>query len=138
MKKGCIIFVGIVLFLSIFLAGCEEKATNVEDGFENIEFESNVTKLVYCKLNFVTDNNVIIRAEVEYLLKNIVDRVLNLRIIAEFYDDDNNLLYISEPHTLENMPIGYQESEILASNIIKYNGDFAGIVDYVKLVVNER
>jgi len=138
MKKVCIIFVVIVLFLSIFLAGCEEKATDVGNGFENILFESNVAKLAHGKVTFVKDNNVIIRTEVEFLLKNIVDRVVNLRIIAEFYDNDNNLLYISEPHTIENMPIDYQESEILASNIIKYSGDFASIVDYVKLIVTEQ
>jgi hypothetical protein len=137
-KKGCLVIITII-FLPVFFAGCvEDTSTDVENNFDNIEFESEVTELIYGRLNYVKDNNIVIRTELEYLLKNIAGKVLNLKIVAEFYDSDNNLLYTAPQHTIDNMPVNYQETDILASNILSYDGEFTDIVDHVKLVVTER
>ena len=136
MKKGCLIFVTIILI--VFLTGCFESSTEVEEDDNNIQFESDVVDLIYTKLNFVKDNNIIIRTEIEFLLKNIAGRVLNLRIIGEFYDKDNNLLYSDNTHTMDYMPVDYEETELLAANIISYSGEDASLVDHVKLTVIER
>ena len=133
-KKGCILFI-LLLFLLVFLSGCQEqKSINVNEGFENIELESDLVKLVYGNFSIVKDKNVIIRAEVEYLLKNIAGRDVRLNVTVDFYDKENNLLFKS-PYKEIDLPKDYEEQIV---NTAVYDGDFVSEVEHAKIIVEER
>lgn len=133
-KKGCILFI-LLLFLLVFLSGCQEqKSINVDEGFENIELESDLVKLVYGNFSIVKDKNVIIRAEVEYLLKNIAGRDVRLNVAVDFYDKENNLLFKS-PYKEIDLPKDYEEQIV---NTAVYDGDFVSEVEHAKIIVEER
>ena len=132
-KKGCILSV-FLLFSLIFLGGCQEqKSTNVNASFDNIELISDLVKLAYGNLSIVKDRTVVTRAEVEYLLKNIAGRDVRLKVTVEFYDKENNLLFKS-PYKEIDLPVGYEEKLV---NTATYDGDFVSEVDHVKIVVEE-
>jgi len=133
-KKGCILFI-LLLFLLVFLSGCQEqKSINVNEDFENIELESDLVKLVYGNFSIVKDKNVIIRAEVEYLLKNIAGRDVRLNVAVDFYDKENNLLFKS-PYKEIDLPKDYEEQIV---NTAVYDGDFVSEVEHAKIIVEER
>ena len=133
-KKGCILFI-LLLFLLVFLSGCQEqKSINVDEDFENIELESDLVKLVYGNFSIVKDKNVIIRAEVEYLLKNIAGRDVRLNVAVDFYDKENNLLFKS-PYKEIDLPKDYEEQIV---NTAVYDGDFVSEVEHAKIIVEER
>ena len=133
-KKGCIISI-LLLVLLVFLSGCQEqKSINVDEGFENIELESDLVKLVYGNFSIVKDKNVIIRAEVEYLLKNIAGRDVRLNVAVDFYDKENNLLFKS-PYKEIDLPKDYEEQIV---NTAVYDGDFVSEVEHAKIIVEER
>ena len=133
-KKGCILFI-LLLFLLVFLSGCQEqKSINVNEDFENIELESDLVKLVYGNFSIVKDKNVIIRAEVEYLLKNIAGRDVRLNVTVDFYDKENNLLFKS-PYKEIDLPKDYEEQIV---NTAVYDGDFVSEVEHAKIIVEER
>jgi len=132
-KKGCIISI-LLLVLLVFLSGCQEqKSINVNEDFENIELESDLVKLVYGNFSIVKDKNVIIRAEVEYLLKNIAGRDVRLNVAVDFYDKENNLLFKS-PYKEIDLLKDYEEQIV---NTAVYDGDFVSEVEHVKIIVEE-
>ena len=132
-KKGCLIFTTIAL--AVFLTGClEQSATDADNDSQNVILESNIVELAYAKLNPVKENNVVKRVEVEYRLKNIVDRRLYLNVYVQFYDDEGNLITTSGVKNI-NLPPNYEES---LSNIVSYDGEFTSQVDYARLLIEER
>jgi hypothetical protein len=127
----------IVILLTCLLSGCQEQEATSTNNFENIEFESDVFELINGSLDFVELNNVIIRAEAKYMFKNIADRnVYGVKVIAEFYDKDNNLIYTGGPKNF-SLPIGYTETGLSPANVISYTGDRVKEVDYVRILAFE-
>ena len=90
MKKNVIVVIfGSILLISI-LCGCT--GTQVENEFENI-FESDVTKLLEYDMEELKDREgrvgqVIVNGKIE----NIVDRKIDVKITARFYDINDNYL----------------------------------------------
>jgi len=122
------------MFLLVFLSGCQEqKSTEVNENFENIELESDLVKLAYGNFSIIKDKNVVMRAEVEYLLKNIAGRDIRLKVTVEFYDKEDNLLFRS-PYKEIDLPADYEEKLV---NTATYDGDFVSEVDHVKIVAEE-
>jgi hypothetical protein len=134
-NKIWIIIVAIILIVSISI-GCFEQATTV-DKSDNIFFESEVVKLYNYSLNFIEDEEEIIRVEVQYLFINIVPRDVVIQVTAEFYDKDDNLLGTGPRREIELLR-GYREQGISPANIIPYdNEENVAKVEYVKLTAVE-
>lgn len=138
MKKiTCLLIIAIVISV-VFLSGCEQKGTEVERP-KLITLDSKVVTLVYSSLNFSKDGSgKVIRADVEYLFKNIANKVITIEVFAKFYDKNNNLLATGGPKEIGPLPVGYTEQNILGANTISYSGEDAFKVDHVTLVVKEK
>jgi len=135
--KKLVIIALIFLLIGIF-SGCQKReATDVNTIPENIEFESDLLELTYANIVFHRDGDVVLRTEVQYLFKNIAKRVLNITVIAEFYDKNDKLLFTGGPKFLEYLPIDYVETEVFPPNTITYTGIDAKDVDHVKIIVTE-
>ncbi len=136
-KINWILIISIMLSIG-FLSGCQEQATTTDDNISNkIQLESEVVRLVHAKLIPKTDNSKLISMGVEYLFKNIAGRTVNIEVTAEFYDQENKLLYTSEPRQIENLPKDYVEQNIAPTNIISYSGEEINTVDHVKIIAEE-
>ena len=138
MKKINWILVCVVILFVGFLSGCQEQSTTTENNISNkIELESDVVGLTYANINQHTAGSQTVQVDVEYLLKNIADRIINIEITAEFYDENNNLIYTGGPKYMTNLPVGYAETNILPVNIISYSGEDAYKIDHIKIIVEE-
>jgi hypothetical protein len=131
MKKQLWLIITIIILVVTVSIGCFEQATKV-DKPDNIIFESDVVKLYNSSLNFIEYEGEVLRVEVEYLFINIAPRDIIIRVTAEFYDANDNLLGIGPKRTLELLR-GYQERGVSPANIIEYDKENAGDVSYVKL-----
>jgi hypothetical protein len=126
-----------IISILIFFSGCtEQEAANLNNYPENIEFESDIVNLVYAEIEEYRESGKLLRLDVKYLFENIAERVISFKVNVEFYDADNNLLSKSGAKTIENMPIGYKEGQVLAANIISYDDD-VDLVHHVKIAVEE-
>jgi hypothetical protein len=128
-----------VISLVLLLCGCQEKTkTDKSNIDENIELESDVVELVYADLIQNKDNGEVISVDVEYLFRNIAGRTINFNVTAEFYDEDNNRLYIGGPKIFKGIIENYTETVVLeGTNIISYNDVNASKVDHVKIIARE-
>ena len=135
MKKYLWFIVTIIILVVSISIGCFEKAVKVEDS-DNIIFESEVVKLYNSSLNFIENEGEIVRVEVEYLFINIAPRDITIRVTAEFYDKNDNLLGIGPKRVLDLLR-GYQEMGVSPANIITYDKENAEDVSYVKLTAVE-
>jgi len=137
-KIPCLLVITIVITIA-FLSGCEQKGTEVENSSKLITLDSKVVELIYSSLNFTKDHSGnIVRADVEYLFKNIAGGVITIKIFVEFYDKNNNLLATGGPKEIGPLPKGYQEQGVSPANIISYDGKDAAKVDHVKIIANEK
>jgi hypothetical protein len=137
MNKKKIIITIIVLFSIVFLSGCQEEE-NVNAFPENISLESDIIELVYAELVEHLESGNVKQVDVQYLLKNAVDRTISFNLIADFYDEENNLLY-SGQRSFENIFEGYTETVISPlTNVISYSDVNASKVDRVTLRTEER
>lgn len=135
-KKWLIILV--IIILICFFAGCEESETVTVDGVsDNIKLDSSVVELVKSDLNKITEGEKVLRVEAKFLFRNIADRAININIQAEFFDENNNLLYTGGPNKIESIPAGWSETDYSPMNIITYNGLDAVKVDNARLTVWE-
>lgn len=138
MKKINWVLVCIVMLFVGFLSGCQEESAPTENNIsDKIELESDIVELVYANINQHTDGTKTVQVDVEYLFKNIVDRIISIEITAEFYDENNNSIYTGGPKHMTNLPVGYVETNILPINKISYSGEDAYKVDHVKIIVEE-
>ena len=135
MKRNLwLIIVAILLIVSISI-GCFEQATTINKP-DNVIFESDVVKLYNYSLNFIEDDGEIIRVEVQYLFINIAPRDIKIKVTAEFYDKNDNLLGIGPKREMELLR-GYTEKGISPANIISYDDEDVAEVEYVKLTAVE-
>jgi len=87
-------------------------------------------------LIFHKDDNKIIRVEVNYLFRNLLNEQVELEITVEFYDKNDNLLHTGGPKYIDLPPL-YSEANILPANSIDYLGENVELVDYVEIVVKK-
>ena len=135
MKKYLWLIITTIILVVNVSIGCFEQAATV-DNPDNIIFESDVVKLYNSSLNFIENEGKIIRVEVEYLFINIAPRDIIIRVTAEFYDKNDNLLGTGPKRTLELLR-GYQEMGVSPANIIEYDKENVEDVSYVKLTAVE-
>ena len=132
MEKGLVssmVYLGVIIF--IFLSGSSVR--DVEASYHNkVLLDSDVVEFVYVSLNRTIDT-----VTVSWLFHNIANRTLNLSIIAEFYDENGNILF-TKTNELLKFPANYTEHILLPANKIIYNGEFTSKVDYVILHVMEK
>ena len=136
LKKLFIVF-SFISLTAVCLSGClEQNNKNSGPVIENVELESNdLVTLAYGKLTLYKEDDVVLRAKVDYRLKNIANRVLNLNVTVEFYDKNDTLVNVSETRWIENLRIGYTEAQV---NSAVYDGENVSKVDHAKIVVVER
>lgn len=135
MDKKLIIL--IILLLTILTSGCQEEKTENNIIPDNIKLESDVVDLIFADFIEHKDREKTNRIEVQFLFKNIVNRIIDIKVYVEFYDKEDNLLNTS--YSKEGTyPPGYYD-EILNPlwSTILYDGDDADKVEYVKIVVKE-
>ena len=87
----CIFLLGIVIFISITLCGCQ--SNQVEDNTYEDIFESDVVTLINYSLDLNENKSgVITKATINGIIKNSVDRKISVNITAEFYNNNDYLL----------------------------------------------
>ena len=141
-----LIIISCVISTVAMLMGCTSIDPNTEDNFENISLESSVVELANASLIIHEDKDytedlepimVIQKVDVEYLFKNIAGRTINVTVNVEFYDIDNNLLYVGGPKIIHNLLKDYTERTKTEANIISYSGSNVADVDHAKIIVVE-
>ena len=131
-------FVLIIFLLVSFFAGCEEsESVKLDELSGDIKIDSNIVELVKSELNKVTEGDKVLRVEAKFLFKNIADRIININIKAEFFDENDNLIYTGGPNKIESMPKDWSDTDYSPMNIITYDGIEAINVDHVRLTVWE-
>lgn len=137
-KKIPILILISVILAVISLSGCEQKGAEVQNSSKLIALDSRVVELAYSSLNFTKDSSGnIIRADVEYLFKNIANKPVDVQVFVKFYDKNDNLLATGGPKEI-NLPEGYTEQIISPANIISYDGKDAAKVDHVTITAKEK
>jgi len=139
MKKiPCLLVITIIITIA-FLSGCEQKGAEVGNNAKLITLDSTVVELVYSSLNFTKDGSgKVIRADVEYLFKNLVDRFITVKVFVNFYDRNNNLLATGGPKYIQLRERPWTDTGIAPANIITYDGEDAAKVDHATIVANEN
>ena len=90
MKKRTIALFIIVLIASIFLCGCENQGTQVDD---DNKFISNEVKMTDYKIEYLKDSNGDIgRVTIEGNIENIINENYDLVLIGKYYDAIDNYL----------------------------------------------
>ena len=126
----CIFLLGIVIFISITLCGCQ--SNQVEDNTYEDIFESDVVTLINYSLDLNENKSgVITKATINGIIKNSVDRKISVNITAEFYNNNDYLLGKSW-YKINNMPIDYQ-----TTFTIIYNKNNVADVNRIKLKATE-
>lgn len=90
-KKLILVIVGIII-ITAFLSGCIT-STEVEDKNEKVFFTSDVTSLTNYTLSFTENNDgQIVKATVDGRVENKINRLINVKIVVEFYDNEDNYI----------------------------------------------
>jgi len=143
--KLIVIITCVISTVAMFM-GCMSLDPSTEGNFENISLESSVVELANASLIIHEDKDytedsepimVIQKVDVEYLFKNIAGRTINVTVNVEFYDIDNNLLYVGGPKIIHNLLKDYTERTKTEANIISYSGSNVADVDHAKIIVVE-
>ena len=136
MQKNLLVLGFLVILITSFISGCQEQEAVKTSNLEKIKFESELVELIYSNITKHIDGEEVLRAEVEYLFKNIAGRDINLTVFVEFYNINNELLYTGGPKYI-NLLDGWTEHGISPTNTISYSGKRADEVDYVKIIASE-
>jgi len=136
MQKNLLVLGFLVILITSFISGCQEQEAVKTSNLEKIKFESELVELIYSNITKHIDGEEVLRAEVEYLFKNIAGRDINLTVFVEFYNINNELLYTGGPKYI-NLLEGSTEHGISPTNTISYSGKNANEVDYVKIIASE-
>ena len=122
----------------IFPAQAPRKITSTDENFNNILFDSDIVELVYSKMNINKDDQgSILSVDVQYRFRNIADRNIEINVFVEFYDIEDNFLTREGPKEI-SIPKGWTEQGISPANIIKYSGEKSSLIEYLKIIVEER
>ena len=136
MKKYLWLLITLIIMITTIFIGCFDSGVTTDRNLNNLIFESDVVALKNYSVNIIQDEEEIIRVDVEFLFSNIVPRDIKVKVTAEFYDKNNNLLGIGPRREIELLR-GYTETTIFPANIISYDKEDAAKVDYVKLTAVE-
>jgi hypothetical protein len=135
MKRNIIaVLFGVILITSIF-CGCQ--SSQVKKNYQAI-FESDVVDLVNYTLETKKNKTDVVQVTINGRIENIVDRTINVKITADFYDINNKLLRESTitirglqkkgaPGSSTSFPPPY----------LSYNGKDVAFVDHIKLRADE-
>ena len=137
MRKSLILIICLILIITTFLNGCQESESVKTNEKKEIFFESSIVELKDSDIIFHKDEGIIIRVEVFYLFKNLLNEQVDLKIIVEFYDKDDNLLHIGGPKYIDLPPL-YSEVNISPANSIEFLGENVEFVDHVAIVVERN
>lgn len=135
MEKKSIIFIIGVITITAFLSGCIT-GTEVEEDESDDVFKSDVVNLTNYTINFDRDRlGEILKATVNGRIENKLNRMINVKIIVEFYDNNdnyiNNVTYNIYGLRVKPNP-GYTTTFTLT-----YSDKNVENIDYVKIYVNE-
>lgn len=136
--KIVLFMVGTCFILTLFCGCAENEVKSISSN--DVTIQSDVADLVEGKIDyFLDDSNEIFMLKVSFILHNIAGKKIDqLKITAEFYDEDNNLLGASEPKYLNNVPIDYKEQFDPNFNVFTYESTDAKNVDHVVIVAVEE
>ena len=136
MNKKIVIITITILTSIAFLSGCQEETTT--DGLPaNVLHESDIVELTYANITKTVDAGNTLRVEVQFLFRVVVDRKINYKVKAEFYDDQDVLLYVGSSGPFIGYSKAHNEAEVLEANKISYSGVNASRVSYVRLLTPE-
>ena len=139
MKKTGSLLIAFVLILSVLLSGCQDKeSTDNILNFENVELESDLVELAYGNFTINRDGDLVIGAQVEYRLRNLMESDQFLNSTAEFYDTSDILLYTAPTKAIDLKSKGSPGDEDATEHEATYSGENASQVSYVKIIVEER
>jgi len=148
MKKNIILIIAIITLITVAFCGCVGNDPQAVTTGAKVKLESSVVELVDSKFEFIKTSEYdsdcdcevefLKSVEVSFLLHNIAGRDITASVTAEFYDKEDNLLWISpQPKTIHNMFKDYTESSYLPANTFSYDGQRLESVDHAILVVVE-
>jgi len=133
MKNKIIGIFAIIVIIVSLTVGCigDMGGTTTEEENE-VKVDSEIVELAFSSIDFIKDNDEIVRVEVSYRFKNIAGKDIDFKVYAEFYDIDNNLIFDSSDSPKEfSLPDGYTEIGIGPANKIGYSGTNLKKVDHV-------
>jgi len=135
MKKGIIVVLfGFVIMASIF-RGCQSSQVKTE---YNAVFESDVVNLTNYTVETKKNKTDIVEVTINGRIENNVDRVIDVKITAEFYDKNDKLLGNSTIIIRGLLPKGKPGSSTSFSPpYLGYSGKNAASVDHFKLRAEE-
>ena len=130
--KKMICVIGFFLIIAIgMLSGCQETKTTGVKTFEGVSLVSNVVTLSNASFKLIKDkNDIIVRAEVQYLFHNPSNKPIRINVTASFCDNEGNVIFIGGPkhiYLLEE----YTERSITGANSISYDGEGVEKIDHV-------
>ncbi len=137
MRKNALIKIVViisVLVISMF-SGCIQSTVN-EQEFD-VFFDSDVVNLVNYSFNLEkTKQGKIYSAEVIGRVENKLNRVIDIKITAEFHDKDNNILTEKE-YTIIGLRPKPNPGHSTTFDILYDEDENVNIVDNVRLYANE-
>ncbi len=133
-KKNLALLTG-SLFCTLILCGCQ--AGQVEDKYSEV-FQSDVVTLLNYTLEFERNRkDEIVTATAEGIISNSINRMVTVKVIAEFFDQNDVSLY-SKSYTIR----GLRSKGLPGSTtefVITYSGqDKVKNVDYVTFTAYEE
>ena len=133
MKQKLIAIIFSILLICILISGCQEgDSKDEEEG--NVFLDSDLVELKFGNLTYNLDDGEVIAVSVEFLLKNLLDRLIDIDVSAQFFDENDNLLETVGPKNIIIQPL-YEES---LTNELTYAGLDASEVEYARLIVEEN
>ena len=122
--------ISLILIITTFLIGCQEMESVKTDKEKNVYLEASEVALKDSDLIYHRNGDRIVQVEVKYLFRNLLNEQVKLKILCEFYDKNDNLLYIGGPKYINLLPL-YSEQDYLGPNSIVYDGDNCELVNYI-------
>ena len=135
-KKHLSLFL-IIMLITLIYSGCNELESSTVDTPKKLLFNSDLVDLIDSDLIFNKKGNVIKSVKVKYRFRNRLNEKIDLNVYAEFYDKDGNLLSREGPKEISLSP-NYIEKSFGGANSIIYFGEMVKVVDYVRLVVEQK
>ena len=121
------------LLIATFFCGCTSNSEELE---LDVFFKSSVTNLVNYTIDFNRDkDDKIVKATVSGIIENKIDRVININITVEFYDEEDN--YINEVvYRIDGLRTPYNNGYQTTFST-SYSGENVDKISYVKIYADE-
>ena len=147
MKKNIILSSLIIVIITLTICGCnEQESVKTEENKNKVTLISDLVELAESNFEIIKEQQynedcecfqeVVKGAEVTYLLHNRLDRYIRVRIEAEFYDNDNNIIATGGPKWISLIE-DHTEVGIFEPNTIRYSGSDAEKITHVILIAEE-